>query len=86
MSGSNRSSRLHIDRLVLRGFSHGDALCVRDAFTATLVRRFPETVAGGALSGSCDEPHRRLPTLTTDNPNTLGRLVAEALLESLNGD
>lgn len=81
MKRQNCGASLQIDRLVLRGFSHADALRVRDGFTAALQRQF---AAGGGVSCSSDNAAQRsLAPIHSRNPYSIGRLAAEALLESL---
>jgi hypothetical protein len=72
--------QLHIDRLVLHGFSSLQAQRVRDAFVATLAAAGPTEARLAAVSAG---QHDRLCLAVRDNgsPEALGRAAALALLE-----
>jgi hypothetical protein len=71
--------QLHIDRLVLHGFSPLDAQRVRDAFANTLAAATPSTARLGAASGG-QRDRLRLAVPHTGSPEALGRAAALALL------
>ena len=77
------SSQLQIDHLVLSGFSHGDAQRVRDAFTSTLQQGFEQHISNGTSISSRQKERCALTPVHASNPHIIGRLAAEALLESL---
>ena len=70
------AAQLHIERLVLHGFSALDAQRVRDAFSAALAE--PLALPGCAATGSL-----RLSIADTGRPEALGRAAAQALREAL---
>ena len=72
------AAQLHIERLVLHGFSALDAQRVRDAFTAALAEPWPQPALEAAL-------HERLtlPVRDTGSPEALGRSAAQALRQAL---
>jgi hypothetical protein len=71
-------AQLHIERLVLRGFSALDAQRVRDAFAAALAEPWPEPASEAAR-------HDRLtlPVRDAGSPEALGRSAAQALRQAL---
>lgn len=72
--------QLHIDRLVLQGFSPLEASRVRDAFAATLAAATPGDARLEAAS-SRQRDTLRLAVRHAGSPEALGRAAALALLE-----
>jgi hypothetical protein len=68
--------QLHIERLVLHGFSPLDAQRVRDAFSAALATPMVPAAAGARDT-------LRLKVADTGQPELLGRAAAQALREAL---
>ena len=83
MKPNKPAAQLQIDRLVLRGFSRPDAQLVRDAFTTTLQQGLSQATSNGATFAERQQQRHALKPLQASNPHSIGRLAAEALLESL---
>ena len=73
---------LHIDRLVVDGFSHFDALQVRDAFASTLDRLVADDHAMARGLASRSQAHS-VADVTASDPSEVGRRAAAALFETL---
>lgn len=72
--------QLHIDRLVLHGFSPLQAQRVHDAFAATLAAAAPGEARLEAVTGG-QRDTLRLAVRHSGSPEALGRAAALALLE-----
>jgi hypothetical protein len=71
--------RLHIERLVLRGFTPLEARRVRESFAAALAA--PDE--GPALGAAAHHDELRLVVRDPGTPEALGRAAAQALLRTL---
>ncbi|MBP6900214.1 MAG: hypothetical protein KBC73_09010 [Burkholderiaceae bacterium] len=78
---STAASQLHIQRLVLQGFSPLDAQRVRDAFAQALAEP-----ASDALAPATGQGRLHLAIARPASPEALGRAAAQALRQALQAD